>query len=165
MKKELLSLIILACSIGMSMRAQVSALHYSMMYNVIKDTLQIDKAYVSDSLRDSEFVGFKEAAKLIPIDTLIRMIEAPKAEYSALLHSEFNTIEDNIYMTCDNLIYFSFLYKSYICADVYLCVKTVRKNNLFPCPRWGSYRNWYSFIFQIRDDSAVLLDYFELFEL
>lgn len=43
MKKELLYLIFFTCSISIPAIAQLSTSHYNFMYNVIKDTLQLDK--------------------------------------------------------------------------------------------------------------------------
>ena len=160
-------MILIIFTFSVSTKAQMSSSHYNVMYNVIKETLQIDKPYVSDSLRESEFVGFEVVEKLIQIDTLVRMIEHPRAEYSELLHSTFNSIEDiNAPLNpCGDLIYFSFLYQSYICADVYLCAKTTRKTGLFPSPGWGDYNEIYSFLFQIKGDSIVFIDKIQLNEM
>ena len=145
----------------------MSSSHYNVMYNVIKETLQIDKPYVSDSLRESEFVGFEVVEKLIQIDTLVRMIEHPRAEYSELLHSTFNSIEDiNTPLNpCGDLIYFSFLYQSYICAEVYLCAKPTKKTDMFPFPQWGYYHERFSFLFQLTGDSIVFVDKIQLNEM
>ncbi len=168
MKTKLLALIFLICTISLSTKAQVNFSHYNTMYNVIKDSLQIDKAYVSDSIRESEFAGFHIVERLMPIDTLVSIImEGPQAEYSELLHSKFNTIEDiNTQINlCDNLIFFSFLYKSYISADVYLCVRTTKKTDIFPFPQWGGYHEMYSFLFQIKGDSIVFIDKIQFHEI
>lgn len=160
MKKELLYLIFFTCSISIPAIAQVSTSHYNFMYNVIMDTLQLDKAYVSDSLRESEYLGFEVVENVIPIDTLARMIDYPRAEYSELLHSKFNSIEDiNTPLNpCGDLIYFSFLYQSYICAEVYLCAKPTKKTDMFPFPQWGYYHERFSFLFQLTGDSIVFVD-------
>ena len=144
--------ILLVCFFSMQMTAQVDVMHYKMMYDTIVTTLNIDKAYVSDSLWEFEYTQL-QSCNVISYDSC-RILETRhleekisrgnhsdepykyferEAEYSGLLHSNFVTIAASM-NTWDNLlclssqkpdiIFFSSSYKSYVCADVYVHVAT-----------------------------------------
>ena len=143
--------------------AQVSLADYKAMYDIVRDSLHIEGAFVSDSLREHRLLGL-DLYQLKVRDSIPMYgpdyIE-PNAEYSELLHSGFDAVEDIVapMNPCGNTIYFSIPDESYICVYAFLCVNPARKKDLFPHPIWGTYQRWFTFIFQIREDSVVLINY------
>ena len=162
MKRILLYIILFACFIRIPICAQVGFAEYKAMFDIVKDSLDINQAYVSDSLREHRLLGLylhqlniRDSIPLYGPDYV-----EPNAEYSELLHSGFDVIEDIVapMSPCCNAIYFSFPNDSYICVYAYLCVNPVRRKDLFPHPVWGTYHRWFTFIFQIREESVVFID-------
>ena len=147
-------------------QTQVNTKHYRIMYDCIIDALHIDKAYVSDSLRELETLGyFLYEAQLRDSIPIYNPNSKKTAEYLSLLKLNFNTIEDLPipFSPCSNIIYFSFCDGSYICANVYVCVNNMSRTDVFPV--WWCYRDLYSFFFQIKDDDAVFLQKTQWFEM
>lgn len=148
--------------------AQLNASHYINMYNNILDSLHIKEAYVSDSLRELKNLGYvlyeKRLRDSIP---LYNPFVKQKVEYSNLLHCNFNVVEDIAWPIpippCLNVIYFSFLDESYICANVYVCVRRIWSMDDFPM--WGYYGDLYSFTFRIEDNIVTLLDVTPIYEM
>lgn len=163
MKKKIL--ILFACFICIQTVAQVSLGQYKVMYKTIKETLRIDSAYVSDSLRELESLGYKlYSMKLRDSIPLYNPYITPRAEYSAILQTNFESLEASQKLRpWSNVIYFSFPDESYLCADVYKCVKNMKMIDVFPI--WGFYEEWYTFVFQIRGDTVILLNYSMNYEL
>ena len=163
MKRKLLYTVLLACLISIPANAQVNLACYKAMYDIVRDSLHIDKAYVSDSLREHSILGIY-LYEINLRDTIPFYCPSKESEYSELLHSDFDAIEDIVapMNPCGNIIYFSFPDESYICAYAFVCVNPLRKTDLFPQPIWGTYHRWFTFIFQIREESAFLIDYSEV---
>lgn len=145
---------IFACLVSMQMVAQVGIMHYKMMYDTIVTTLNIDKAYISDSLWEFEYDQLR-LCNVISYDSC-RTLETRHLEekisrgkhsdrpdkyfereaecYSDLLHSNFATIAttmdswDDLFCLSSHepdIIFFSSSYnKQYVCADVYVHVST-----------------------------------------
>ena len=186
MKRKLL--ILFACFIGIKVAAQVDVMHYKMMYDTIVATLNMDKAYVSDILWEFEYCQLR-SCKVISDDSCrtleTRHLEEKisrgnhsndpykyferEAEYSDLLHSNFVTIAASV-NTWDNLlclssqkpdiIFFSSSYKSYVCADVYVHVSTrCSYTSQYDVPIWSYREDWYTFLFEVKENSVSLLKY------
>ncbi len=139
------------CLSSVTIYSQISAKHYLEMCNIVMDSLSLDDAYISDSLHEHETLAFSLYAMGIRKELpLVNPYKELRSEYSDILHSNFNNIDCmNGYNT--NLIYFSFPEDSYVSVHAYLGVKA---NN---CR--------YIFLFQIKDNSAVLLKKEQFFEL
>jgi hypothetical protein len=186
MKRKLL--ILFACFIGIKVAAQVDVMHYKMMYDTIVTTLNMDKAYVSDSLWEFEYRQL-QSCKVISRDSC-RVLEERRlkekmslgnhsdepykylereAEYSDLLHSNFVTIAASVNTWNDliclsshepDIIFFSSSYKSYVCADVYVHVFTrCSYTSQYDVPIWGYREDWYTFLFEVKENSVSLLNY------
>ncbi len=163
MKKKLL--ILFVCFVSMQIAAQVNLVHYKVMYKAIKETLHIDSAYVSDTLRELESLGFElYSMKLRDSVPLYNPYITPRSEYSKTLRTNFESLESSQNLRpWSNVIYFSFLDDSYLCADVYKCVKNMSMIDVFPV--WGSYEKWFTFVFQVKEDTVSLLKYSQNHEL
>ena len=57
MKRILLYMMLFACFIRIPICAQVGFVEYKAMFDIVKDSLDIDQAYVSDSLREHRLLG------------------------------------------------------------------------------------------------------------
>lgn len=161
--RKLLTLFV--CFISMQIAAQVNLAQYKVMYKAIKETLHIDSAYVSDTLRELESLGFElYSMKLRNSVPLYNPYITPQSEYSKILQANFESLETSQNLRpWSNVIYFSFLDDSYLCADVYECVKNISMIDVFPV--WGSYEKWYTFVFQVKEDTVSLLKYSQNHEL
>ena len=163
MKRKLLYTVLLACLISIPSNAQVNLACYKAMYDIVRDSLHIDKAYVSDSLREHSILGIY-LYEINLRDTIPFYCPTKESEYSLALHSCFNSIEENVesMSPCSNIIYFSFSDESYVSAYAFLCVKPLERKDAFPYPNWGYYKKRYSFIFQLREDDVVLKEFTEV---
>lgn len=157
-----------ACLTYVSAYSQVGVIQYRTMYDTIKVALHIDSAYVSDSLREHETLALSlYQMKLRDSIPLYNPYAERQVEYSKILQSNFNVIEDvtspkGLY---NNVIYFSLLDETYISAYAYVGVKTMSRKFLFPFPFWTSYDAWYEFLFQINDGTVMLLRKIRLYEM
>lgn len=152
--------ILYACFICIEIVAQIDLMHYKMMYDTIMKNLNIQSAYVSDSLWELENLGYElYAMKLRDSVPLYNPYHKQKSEYSELLHANFESIEEAVdsISPWSNVIYFSSAYKSYVSADAYVNAKCM---NLWggSFPTWGYYESWYFFLFQIKEDGIILID-------
>ncbi len=165
MNGKWICIILLMCFSGMPIYSQITADHYMEMCNIVKDSLSIEDAYISDSIHEHETLVFSLYAMGIIKDPPLRNpYEELRSEYSDILHSNFKNIDCmNGYNS--NLIYFSFPEDSYVSVYAYLGVRTPNRRYIFPFPKWGYYREWYAFLFQIKDNGVVLLRHQQCYEL
>lgn len=158
-------IIFLICFSGASVYSQIQTKHYIEMSNIVKDSLLIDNAYVSDTIYEHDLLAWRLYNMGIKMELpLVNPYEELHSEYSEILHSNFKNIECmNGYNT--NLIYFSFPEDSYVSVYAFLGVTATNCRYIFPFPMWGYYREWYIFIFQIKDDNVILIEKNQFFEM
>ena len=165
MRSKWIYILLIMCYSSVPMYSQISATHYQEMCSIIMDSLSIDDAYISDSLHEHEILATtlynmgirKELPFVNPYEDL-------RTEYSAILHSNFKTLH-SLKGNNTNLIFFSIPEGPFISAYAYIGVKTSNRKYIFPFPMWGYYKEWYVFIFQIKDNGVILLNKQQVYEM
>ena len=184
MKRVFLYTIICILCFNCVINAQ-NAKQYKMMYDTIINSLSLGKAYVSDSLWEIDYYPLKsygiisrDSCSILETQRMeekAALFEGSKdpykclerlAKYSEVLHSNFDAIEDaHIPISpWSNIIYFSSSCKSCVSADVYT---NARRMDFWKgsFPIWGYYGEWHYFLFQIRNDSVIVISKTQVHEM